>query len=396
MLSTCNRTEIYYSQEPQSRFDQTELIHFLSRFCDIQISEFARYMYFYQEQKAVEHLLKVAASLDSMVIGEGQILAQVKESYALASKSKCTNKVLNRLFHCAFTTGKEIYTATSIAQRRVSIAGVAIELACQLIEKISQAKVAVIGSGDMGELLIRHLLDLNSRDITVYNRTFERAEKMAGKYQIQSRRWDELSNTIGQNDIIIAAATTQNYLFDKSFLKKRQAGPLLIIDIAVPRNFDPGVNDLDDVYLYSVDDLAAVVQQNIAIREEDRREAQKIIADNLESFMDWFGIMDVGPMIGKLREKFHDISRAELLEFLHSEKELDAAQRLKLEMASNRIVNKLLHRLISGIYQMAKEQGTDEAIKTVQDIIQTDDCLARKKINSISSQAEVDKQQERS
>jgi len=320
-----------------------------------------------------DHLLTVSASLDSLVIGEAQIISQVKESYRQAVQAESTGKVLNRLFHCAFATSKEVYTQTSIAQRRVSIAGVAIDLAGQLFENITAARIAVIGAGEMGELVIRHLRDIGSDNITVFNRSFSRAKSMADKYGIRAQPWEYLKNQLEQVDMVVAAAATENYLFDKTFLPACRRGSLLIIDIAVPRNFDPDVNELEDVYLYSIDDLAEVIQGNIKARKEDIGQAEEIIADNVVSFMDWFGIMDIGPLVGKLREKFHQISQKELDSFLTGENNIQPMQKQKIETAVNRVVDKLLHRLINNFHIIAKTYGPEEATHLIDSIIHYQD-----------------------
>ncbi|MBN2375589.1 MAG: glutamyl-tRNA reductase [Sedimentisphaerales bacterium] len=386
LLSTCNRTELYYAGGEQddsllqsrggsstdSRNCPThqEMVEFLSDYCSVPMTTLQENFYIYHDAEAVEHLLSVAASLDSLVIGEAQILAQVKESYALASGARATNKVINRLFHCAFATSKEVYSLTSIAQRRVSVAGVAIELAGQLFENIRKAKIAVIGAGEMGELLVRHLLDVGGENITVFNRTLKRAESMARKYAIAWGDWQALSDYFLEADIVIAAALAEEHLFDKSCLSGRSGGALLIIDIAVPRNFDASVNELEEVFLYSVDDLEQVAQKNLAIRQEDVGRAREIIADNVKSFMDWFGVKDIGPLIGRLRDKFQQFGQAELLCFLAGENNMEPGQRQKMEAAVNRITNRMLHRLINALYTIAQNDGADEARYLIESIIQ--------------------------
>jgi glutamyl-tRNA reductase len=373
ILSTCNRTELYYAADNAEAYTD-DLAQFLCDFCGVPLADFKDFLYVHTDARAVEHLLTVASSLDSLIVGEAQIVAQVKESYRLATTSiKSTGKVLNSLFHCAFATSKEVYSITSIAQRRVSVAGVAIELAKQLLEHISSASVAVIGAGEMAELLIRHLVDLDCQNITVFNRTLNRAERMAEHYHINAANWSDLKPAMQQVDIIVAAAATDDYLFDKSFVESNRTGPLLIIDIAVPRNFHPDVGKLEDVYLYSIDDLGQVVQDNIQARQEDIGQAREIIADNVESFMDWFALSDIGPLIGKLRKKFHQISRSELDHFFAGENNMTIIQRQKTEAAVDRIVNKLVHRFIKNFHNVAQTHGPDEAADMIESIIKYED-----------------------
>jgi len=373
LLSTCNRTELYLFTKGHDRPGTNDTVQFFSDFCSIAPEEFEEYLYIHQSADAVKHIFTVASSLDSLVIGESQIIAQVKECYRLASAAQSSGKVLNRLFHCAFETSKEIYTTTSITQRRVSVAGVAVELAKQLFAEITSAQVAVIGAGEMGELLIRHLLDINCNNITIFNRTLSRAEKIARQHHVSPGEWSKLKPALQQVDIVIAAATAEDYLFDESFLNGRRVGPLLIIDIAVPRNFDPKINEIEEVYLYSVDDLAQVVQENIEARQEDINIAREIISDNAKNFMDWFGVMDIGPMIGQLRQKFHQISQEELGRFFARENNISSIQKQKTEAAINRIVDKLTHRLITNFYTIAKTYGPNDACRLIRNMVQIQD-----------------------
>jgi len=372
ILSTCNRTELYYAADTDG-VSSDDLSRFLSDFSAVPLADFKDFLYIHHDAGAAEHLLTVASSLDSLVIGEAQIVAQVKESYRLATSIKSTSKVLNRLFHCAFATSKEVYSITSIAQRRVSVAGVAIESAKQLLEDISGARVAVIGAGEMSELLIRHLVDLGCKNITIFNRTLSRAQKMAQRYHIDSGNWSKLKSAMQQVDIIVAAAAGEEHLFDKSYVQLRRSGPLLIIDIAVPRNFHPDVGKLEGVHLYSIDDLAQVVQENIQARREDMVQARKIIADNVASFMDWFALCEIGPLIGKFRKKFQQITKTELDYFLADEKNMPTVQRQKTEAAVNRIFNKLVHRLINNFHHIAKTHGPDEAARMIESFIKYQD-----------------------
>ncbi|GAI36879.1 unnamed protein product, partial [marine sediment metagenome] len=251
--------------------------------------KFAEFLYAYSDEDAVRHLLTVASSLDSMVVGEAQIIGQVKEGYKLACAAKSTGKILNRLFHCAFATSKKIYTTTSISSGRVSIAGVAVELAKQLFADISSAKVVVIGAGEMGQLIVQHLLQVGARNITVVNRSYERGLSVAEQYGIAVRKWEEVENQLISANIAIASAMVQDYLFRKDPFKKimdtRRGSTLLIIDIAVPRNFEPSINKLDGVYLYSVDDLSEVVEQNLKARERDIARGMEIVFENVTDFM---------------------------------------------------------------------------------------------------------------
>jgi len=372
LLSTCNRVELYSVSKSVGGVAAEDLAKFLSDIHHVPLADFQEHLYVYDDENSVRHLLTVASGLDSMVVGEVQIIGQVKESYRLACTAKSTGRVLNRLFHCAFATGKKIYTTTSISKGRVSIAGVAVELAMQLFADISSAKVVVIGAGEMGELLVQHLLQVGCKNIMIVNRSYERGLNMAKRYAISARKWEELEEQLTSANIVISSATTQDYLFKKNSFKKlmdrRQESSLLIIDIAVPRSFEPAINELEDVYLYSVDDLSDVVKQNRKARNEDIAKGMQIIHENIADFMDWFKARDIGPLIGQMREKFGQISQNEMERFFVGAGQ-DVSCREAMETMVKRIVNKLLHCVIKNVDVVAKEQGPAEAAKLVDSIV---------------------------
>jgi glutamyl-tRNA reductase len=372
LLSTCNRVELYSAGKVIGGVAAEDLTEFLSEFHDVALENFKDFLYVYKDEDAVSHLLTVASSLDSMVVGEGQIIGQVKESYRLANTAKSTGKVLNRLFHCAFATSKKIHTSTLISSGRVSIAGVAVELAMQLFADISSARVVVIGAGEMGELLVQHLLHVGCKNITIINRSYERGLKVAERCGIKARKWEELEEQLLGTNIVIASATTQDYLFRKNSFKKimkqRRGAALLVIDIAVPRNFEPAINEMEDVYLYSVDDLSEVVEENRKAREEDITKGMHIIYEDVGDFMDWFRARDIGPLIGQMKEKFAEIGQNELERFFVGVRQ-DAPCKEMAESMVHRIVNKVLHCVIKNVNKVAKEQGPAEAAKLVDSIV---------------------------
>lgn len=372
LLSTCNRVELYCAGKQCQGADPDRLAEFLSEFQKTKLEEFRPFLYAYENEDAIRHLLTVASSLDSLVVGEAQIIAQVKESYRLACAAKTTGKVLNRLFHSAFATSKQIYTTTSISNGRVSVAGVAVELAKQLFADISSAKIVVIGAGDMGQLLVQHLLHVGAREITVVNRSYDRGLKVAEEFGIRAQKWEQLEEQLIEANIAIASASVQDYLFSKESFKavvsRRKNGAILIIDIAVPRNFEPSVNEIEGVYLYSVDDLAAVVEQNRKARQRDMTRGMEIVLENAAEFAEWFGAKDVGPLIGRMKEQFAQIAKNEMEHFFVGCRQ-DASCKEVMEAMVNRVVNKLLHCVIKNVNAVAKENGATEAARLVAHIV---------------------------
>ncbi|MHC4187533.1 MAG: glutamyl-tRNA reductase, partial [Planctomycetota bacterium] len=380
LLSTCNRVELYSANRNIGGIDSEAIVQFISEFKDFELDGFKEFLYVYEDSEAVNHLLTVASSLDSMVVGESQIIGQVKESYKLACTAKSTGKVLNRLFHSSFATGKKVHTTTSISSGRVSVAGVAVDLATQLFEDISASKVVVIGAGEMGELIVQHLLHIGCKDVVVVNRSYERGVKLADHYGIEAQKWEELEEFLTHASIVIASAAVQDYLFKKDSFKKviskRREGNLLIIDIAVPRNFEPAVNEIEDVYLYSIDDLSEVVEQNSKAREKDIAKGMHIIYKAVADFMEWLSTEDIGPLIGKMREKFGQISQEELQRFFVGIRQ-DASCREVMEPMVKRIVNRLLHCVIKNVNVVAQKHGTSEAARFVDNIVrQADEILS--------------------
>jgi len=390
LLSTCNRVELYCAAGQSAGPTAEELTRFLSDFQGVASEDFQDSLYISHNEESVRHLLTVTSSLDSMVVGEPQITAQVKESYRLACEAKSSGKVLNRLFHCAFGASKEIYTRTSVTSRRVSIAGVAVELARQLFSSIKSAKIVVIGAGEMGELLVARFVRIKCENITVINRSYERARRLAQAHSITADKWDKLGEHLLDADIVVAAVrsgiltgrTAQGYLFEKSAFKKvmekRRGKTLLAVDIAVPRNFEPAINGIENVYLYSVDDLVQVVRENIKLRQEDIDHAVQIICEKVNEFMDWFETKDIGPLIGRLKKSFDRIKRNELERFFARQGEAcrstagncqDAGCKEAIDATVGHIVNKMLHCVISNINIVAKEQGATEAAKLAGSIV---------------------------
>jgi len=372
LISTCNRVELYCAGKHCQGANPAKLAEFLSEFHGIELDQFRQFLYAYEDEDAVRHLLTVASSLDSLVVGEAQIIGQVKDSYKLACAAKTTGKILNRLFHCAFATSKKVYTTTTISNGRVSVAGVAVELAKQLFEDILSAKAVVIGAGDTGQLIVQHLLQVGARNITVVNRSYDQGLKVAEQYGIRAEKWEQLNEQLIGANMAIASASVQDYLFRKDSFKeiiaRRKEETLLIIDIAVPRNFEPAINELEGLYLYSMDDLATVVEQNRKARERDIAKGMEIVLENVTDFTEWFGSKDIGPLIGRMKTQFKQIGENEIERFFVGGKQ-DASCREVMETMVNRVVNKLLHCVIKNVNIVARENGATEAAKLVDSIV---------------------------
>lgn len=372
LLSTCNRVECYAAVDKSAGPDPEKLAKSLADFRQVDFETVEKYFYFKMNENAVTHLFTVTAGLDSMVIGENQITAQVRESYKTACTAQTSGKILNRLFHQAFRTHKEISSATSISNRRVSVAGVAVQLARQLFFDIKSAKAVIVGAGQMGELLVEHFSHEQCKDITVINRSRRRTCKGAQEHQVCNKPWDALDDEILRTNIIVGAASApEGYLFSLERIKKlmlsRRNQLLLIIDLAVPRSFDPQIANIENVYLYSIDDLAEVAHDNIKLREGDLEKAVEIICDSVSAFMDWFVTRDVGPVVGQIREAFEKIRDCEMEKFFAGRQQ--AGCREDMEASMGRVVNRLCHCVIKNIDALSREHGPGQAEKFAQNIL---------------------------
>ncbi|MBL7215840.1 MAG: glutamyl-tRNA reductase [Phycisphaerae bacterium] len=373
LLSTCNRVECYAVVEKTTDLSPTALAEWLADFRSVDFEVIKKSFYIKTDEDVAAHLFTVSSSLDSMVIGENQITFQVKESYKLACHCKTTGKILNHLFHETFRTTKKIVSQTSIFNRRVSVAGVAVDLAKQLLSDIKSAGVVIAGAGQMAELLVEYFQHENCRTVTVVNRSEKRGCRLAEKRDISRQPWELLDREIVGSDIVVgAAADTQGYLFGKdrikSLMARRQNRPLLIIDIAVPRCFDLAVEQIENVHLYSIDDLAQVAQDNIKLREGDLGQAIEIICESVSAFTDWFLMRDVGPLIGQIKDAFEQIYEIQKKNFLtKTQRKIDDEERMNI--SKGRVINKICHRVVNNINVLSKEHGPEEAEKFARSLL---------------------------
>jgi glutamyl-tRNA reductase len=373
LLSTCNRVECYAAADKLSGPRPEDLAKWLADFRGVDFQDIEEFVYLKSNEDAATHLFTVVPGLDSMVIGENQITSQVKESYKIACKCESAGKILSRLFHDAFRTTKAIVTNTSISNRRVSVAGVAVGLAKQLFSDIKSASVVVAGAGQMGELLVEHFQHEKCRAVTVVNRSAQRGCQLAEKHGIVSKPWESLDDEMAKANIIVGAASApEGYLFTKerikSLMARRRNRLLLIVDITVPRSFDPAIGQIDDVYLYCIDDLAQVAQDNIKLREGDLEQAIEIICEYVSAFMDWFMTRDVAPLFGQIKNAFEQIREIEMEKFFVGPRQEACCKEL-MDASMSRIVNKLCHCIIKNIDTISKEHSSEEAEKLAQSIL---------------------------
>lgn len=358
ILSTCNRTEIYtVTRDPDK--GQNEVISFLKQYYPKK-SGLEKYLYFHEAATAVQHLFRVVSSLDSMVVGEAQILGQAKEAYNWAFEAQTTNVIFNRLFRQAFAVGKRVRTETDIGENAVSISYAAVQLAKKVFEDLSGRSVMVIGAGEMSELTTRHLVANGVNSVVIANRSLSRAEKMAQEFGGRAVPFDQLFDELAKVDIVISSTGASGIILTydqmRQVMAKRRYRSIFLIDIAVPRDLDPQINSLDNAYLYNIDALEQVVAQNLAERQKEAKEAEKIIKAEVEEFFAWLSSLEVIPTIAELRRKAEQIKEQELSKALSKLNYLSEAEKNVIAALAHSITNKLLHDPVVKVKESTKQR----------------------------------------
>jgi glutamyl-tRNA reductase len=378
VVCTCNRVEVVGCTRAVPGVTE-RIAEFLGVVQRGAVRDLTPHLYSYSGRDAVRHLFRVASSLDSMVVGEPQILGQLKQFYARAASVGSTGAVLHRWFHKAFSVAKRVRTETAIAGRAVSVSSAAVELATTIFDRLEDKTAMLIGAGKMGELAARHLLGSGVGSMMVTNRTFDRAVEMARDFNATPVPFEHFTKYLPMADIIIGSTASTSYVLSESMihdaLRERKGRPMFCIDLSVPRNFDPRINAMDNVYLYDIDDLGTVAEENRDERHREAEKAEHIVSEEVESFWHWLGHLEVVPTIVALREKMEAIRRAELQKTLNALKDLDPRQREALESMTEAIVNKILHTPITRLKQHDRrsEAFYIDAARRLFDIKDTDE-----------------------
>lgn len=345
-LSTCNRVEVLLVGDPAAG-TFTAVRDFLFAGSGISGEEAARYSYLYTGGEAINHVFRVAASLDSMVVGEPQILGQLKDAYRKAMEHKATGAILHRLLSKSFSVAKRIRTETNIGGSAVSISYAAVQLARKILGDLGGKTVLLAGAGEMAELAAEHLLAQGIGKVVVANRTLERAVSLARRFNGEAVSLAELVPRLAEADILISSTGAPDLILRKAdmapLMRQRYNRPIFLIDIAVPRDLDPGLNDLDNIYLYDIDDLQQVVESNKDERRKEAERAGRIVDEEVIKFLEWLGNMELAPTITELRRRAEELRRAELQRTLAALPELGPEGRRAVEMMGVSLVNKLLH-----------------------------------------------------
>ncbi len=362
IVSTCNRVEVYAATREAEKA-QHDLKEFLSQYHGIALKQFEKNLYTHVGEGAVRHIFRVASSLDSMVLGEPQILGQMKDAYDFSQQVKTSGLILHRLLHRTFHVAKRVRTETKIAISAVSVSSVAVELAEKIFGTLERKTVLLIGAGEMCELAARHLVSGGAEKILVTNRTHERAVSLSKEFNGEAIPFEEMGLGLKRTDIVISATNSPQHLIGHEqitkVMKDRKQKPIFFIDIADPRDVEPRVGDIENVDLYNIDDLQKVANENIKDREKEAQKAESIVRDEVARFVSWYRSLDVTPTIIALRKKFEDIRRRELDKTFSLYPNLSEKERKSLEALTSAIINKILHTPITLLKQTNEEAMAD-------------------------------------
>jgi glutamyl-tRNA reductase len=375
-VSTCNRVELVASMDETS-VTMDALKSFLVRYGGLTNDEAASCLYGYRDEEAIKHLFRVTSSLDSLVMGEAQILGQVKEAYRQALAQNATGIALNRLMHRAFRTAKRVRTETGIAANPVSVSFAAVELAKKIFGTLSGKKTLIIGAGEMAELTCMHLIGNGAEEITVANRSLAQAELLAEKYHGKAIGLAALNEGLMDADIVISSTGAPSYIVTEEIirqcLRKRKNRLLFLIDIAVPRDIDPAADGIENVYLYNIDNLQDIVDENIKNRRRESLKAEQIVQEEVALYLNWLKELEAVPTIVSLRTKAEGIVRMEMVKADSWLSKLQNGDRDKVDALVKGIVNKILHAPMAVMKEESAEFNSQDIVAAARQLFRLDD-----------------------
>ena len=347
LLSTCNRVELYVARGVHGHPRADEMAEFLAGFHSVRVEALRPHLYHLSGREMVQHLFNVASSLDSMVLGETQILGQVRQAYEAARGQSCVGQMLNPLFQRAIAVGKQVMHETPLAEGRLSIASVAVDYASRIFDHFDDKKVLCIGAGKMAQLVLQSFSALSPRQLLVCNRDGGKASALAMEFAGESAPFDRLDDHLKQVDVVITSTGSMDPIITaQRFVdihRKRRYRPIFIIDIALPRDVEPAVGEFENVYLYNLDDLQNVVAQTQTGRQGSAESARKMVSAAVEDYARSHRVRTLGPVIDQLYKRYHQVAQDELSRTLSKMPDISAAEKAHMEELARRIVNKLLH-----------------------------------------------------
>lgn len=389
ILSTCNRTEIYAVVD-QLHTGRYYIKEFLSEWFHIEKEEFSPYLFIYEQDGAIEHLFNVSCGLNSMILGETQILGQVRTSFLQAQEDNTIGTVFNQLFKQAVTLAKRAHSETEIGANAVSVSYAAVELAKKIFGSLDNKHVLILGAGKMGELAIQNLHANGASKVTVINRTFEKAQDLAGRYAGQAKTLQELQCSLIEADILISSTGAKDFVVTKEMMtaveKMRKGKPLFMVDIAVPRDLDPALADLDSVFLYDIDDLEGIVEANLQERKKAAETIGLMIEQEITEFKQWLNLLGVVPVISALREKALAIQAETMVSIERKLPNLSDREKKVLSKHTKSIINQLLKDPILQAKEMAGGKDADKALDLFVKIFNIEELVSERKNAAIVEQ----------
>lgn len=375
IISTCNRVEVFaVTRDIEKGLWQVK--KFLSEYHNIPLEGLDKHLYAYTSEDAVRHIFRVSSGLDSMIIGEPQILGQIKDAYGYALQHKTAGVIMNKLFHKAFSVAKRIRTETKIGSSAVSVSYAAVELAKKIFGTLEGKTAMLIGAGEMAELAARHLLSSGVQEIIVANRTYEKAIEMAKGFNGTPIMFREFTHYLKKVDIVIASTAAPKFIIHpeqiEEVIKERKNRSMFFIDISVPRNIDPLINNIDNIYLYNVDDLQGVVEANLKERAKEAKEAEAIINEELGNFHRWVKSLDVVPTIVALKKKFEEIRKGEMEKALSGMNNLQEKDKETIDAMTKAIINKVVHDPVTHLKKEANKVEGDFYIEAARKLFDLD------------------------
>lgn len=387
VLSTCNRMELYAVCD-QIHTGEYYLKTFLEDWFGVPREEFVDHLYVKQNEEALRHLFLVACGLDSMIIGETQILGQVKSAFLTAQKSGATGTLFNTLFKQAVTLGKRVHAETEIGQNAVSVSYAAVELGKKLFDGFSGKTVLLVGAGKMGELTAKHFHEAGANRVIVTNRTLEKAAEVAGRFNGEARPFDQLISVLREADIVVTSTGSPDVVIRREMVSeavRHRRAPLFLIDIAVPRDVEPSVHELEQVYLYNIDDLEGIVETNLSLRRKEAEKVEVWIEEEIVRFRKWLRTLGVVPLISALKEKAGAIQEETMRSIERKLPDLTERELRVIRKHTKSIINQLLRDPILQIKEMAAGPERDEALElfvrlfALEERLETEEATARSK-----------------
>ncbi len=376
ILSTCNRVEIYAASD-RVGVSAERVTQFLESFHGMPDGSMRSYFYAFQGIDAARHLFRVASALDSMVIGETQILGQVREAYRLAADRDATGRILDALFQRALQVGKEVQSTTAISTGRTSVSSVAVDFARRIFRNLAGRTVLVVGAGEMGEATLKHLQGEGIGRVIVANRNEAHAEEMARRFGGTAVGLDRLESALGGADIVLSCSGAPGFVVGansvRHALAARRKQPIFIVDIAVPRNVDPAVNDLDNVYLYNIDDLQEVVAKSVEVRAQEVVRGEALVEHAVVRFGRDLRVFRMDPILSGMAREFERIREEELGRALEKLPALGEAERREIEALTHRLTKKLLHRPLQNVKGGALDDDGADLLRALQKLFQVGD-----------------------